>query len=180
MTVDRGLQADAVGLAFAAFGGGSLLGALASSRVVKGRIGRLMMLGTAVTGVTTVILALVTFMPAILALSFLAGLGESFVLVSYITLRAGLTPDSLLGRIGSTTRTVSLGLQPVGMLAGGILLDLAGGGRTLMLFGVAIVLLSGIAALFPVLRDASISRPQPAPPDERGRIEHAEELPTGP
>lgn len=181
LTVDRGLPADAVGLAFAAFGGGSLLGALASSRIVKGRIGRLMMLGTAVTGATTVILAMVSLLPAMLALSFLAGLGESIVLVSYITLRAGLTPDSLLGRIGSTTRSVSLGLQPLGMLAGGILLDVAGGGRTLMMFGVAIVLMSGISALLPVLRDASITRLAPAvQPGERGRIEHSEELPTGP
>ena len=181
VTVDRGLPADALGLVIAAFGSGSLLGALASSRIVKGRIGRLMMLGTAVSGAMTIVLATVSLLPAMMALAFLAGLGESIVLVSYITLRAGLTPDSLLGRIGSTTRSVSLGLQPLGMLAGGILLDIAGGGRTLVVFGVAIVLMSGISALLPLLRDASIIGQAPAmQPGERKRIEHSEELPTGP
>jgi MFS family permease len=139
------------------------------------------MLETAGSGATTLILAVVSVLPAMMALAFLAGLGESIVLVSYITLRAGLTPDSLLGRIGSTTRSVSLGLQPLGMLAGGTLLDLAGGGRTLVVFGIAIVLMSGISALLPVLRDASISRQAPvAQHDELGGLEHPEELPTGP
>ena len=181
VTVDRGLRPDALGFIIAAFGSGSLLGALASSRLVRGRIGRLMIVGTAAAGVMTIALAFTALLPVMMAVAFIAGLGESVVLVAYVTLRAGLTPDALLGRVGSTTRTVALGLQPLGMLSGGILLDRLGGTATLLVFGGAIVLISAASAFVPVLRDASLTREAPGPAGrERRAAEHSEELPTGP
>ena len=49
------------------------------------------------------------------------------VLLTYITLRTNLSPDELLGRIGSTARTISLGLQPIGLIVGGVLIDATSG-----------------------------------------------------
>ena len=51
--------------------------------------------------------------------SLVAGFSNALVLIGYITLRAAVTPDHLLGRVGSTARMVSLGLQPIGIVIDG-------------------------------------------------------------
>ncbi|MGH3847484.1 MAG: MFS transporter, partial [Pseudonocardiaceae bacterium] len=55
------------------------------------------------------------------------------------TLRSAASPDELLGRVGSTARTLSIGLQPLGMIVAGVLLDRIGGGATLLLMGSALL-----------------------------------------
>jgi hypothetical protein len=47
--------------------------------------------------------------------------------------------------VGSTARTISLGLQPIGMLVGGLLIDLTSGSTTLALMGIVLI---GLAVLF--------------------------------
>ena len=61
------------------------------------------------------------------------------MLVAYVSLRTMLSPDDLLGRVGATARTLSVGLMPVGSLVVGVLLDAIGGGMTLALMGVGLV-----------------------------------------
>jgi MFS family permease len=156
VTVDRHLAADALGTGIAAFGAGSLAGSLASSRLMGRSLGRLMAAGTAVSGSMMVLLGFAETLLPMALLAFLAGLGESLVLVSYVALRAGLTPDELLGRVGATTRTISLGFQPVGMLVGGILLEAVGGQRTLFTVGGAVIAMSLLTSLWPSLRQARL------------------------
>ena len=48
---------------------------------------------------------------------------QAVVLISYLTFRTALSPDAMLGRIGSTARTISVGLMPIGAFAGGALVD---------------------------------------------------------
>jgi hypothetical protein len=71
----------------------------------------------------------------VLVLALLAGAAESMAIVFYATLRAQMTPDHLLGRVISTARVLTFGLQPVSLLAAGLLLDLAGGAITLGVIG---------------------------------------------
>lgn len=59
--------------------------------------------------------------------------------------------STILGRVGSTARTISVGLQPLGLLAGGALLDAANGGVALMAMGgtsIAASLLLGLSRTF--------------------------------
>jgi hypothetical protein len=49
---------------------------------------------------------------------------------------------------------LSFGLAPVGMLAGGVLLDAIGGAGTLMLMGIFVVLISPLFAFSGSLRGA--------------------------
>ena len=79
----------------------------------------------------------------IVAVSLFAGVLNTNVLVAYITLRTMLSPDVLLGRVGATARTLSVGLMPVGALITGILLDAVGGTLTLTLMGGLLVLAGG-------------------------------------
>ena len=64
----------------------------------------------------------------------------------------------MLGRIGSTARTISVGLMPIGSFAGGALIDLTNGGATLAIMGALLLAVSGIFALVPNLRRARVPR----------------------
>ena len=155
ITVDRGLSATSFGLAISAFGFGYFIGALVAARLTKrGRVGWLMLAGSALAGAMIALVALSAALPAILAISFVAGVAESLFFISYMTLRASVTPDELLGRIGTTTRTITLGIQPLGMLAGGILLDRLHGTATLVLMGGLLIAVATTAALSGALRTA--------------------------
>jgi MFS family permease len=151
ITVDRGYDSTVFGFTVSAYGIGSLLGALLSSRLGRERIGLRMVAGYLVTATIYIALALTDVVAVFLALAFVAGITNAVVLIAYITLRAGVTPDELMGRVGSTARTVSLGIQPVGMLAGGTLIELTNGGTTLIamgIVGVAASLAFGMARTF--------------------------------
>ena len=79
------------------------------------------------------------------------------VLVTYITMRTAYSPDALLGRIGSTARTISLGLQPVGLLAGGALVDLTSGSTTMAVMGLGVLAVSLAFTPVAALRGATIA-----------------------
>jgi ENTS family enterobactin (siderophore) exporter len=88
--------------------------------------------------------------PAVyLGAALFVGAALAVQLVSYLTLRASITPDELLGRVGSTARTVTLGLQPLGLLGGTALLDAADGGVTLVTMGLVAI---GASLLFGLSR----------------------------
>ncbi len=71
-------------------------------------------------------------------------------------LRTVYSPDALLGRIGSTARTISLGLQPIGLLVGGALIDLTSGSTTIALMGISVALVSLAFAPVTALRRATL------------------------
>jgi len=94
----------------------------------------------------------------ILPLAFAAGLADSMVLVTYIAVRAAAAPDELIGRIGSTMRTISVGLQPIGMVVGGAVLDVVHGSATLAGMGALLIGISLAFAPARALRDVRLRR----------------------
>jgi hypothetical protein len=114
--------------------------------------------GIVATGTIIVLIAFQPPVAAMVAASALAGIVLSNVLVSYITLRTTLSPDDLLGRVGSTARTLSVGLMPLGALSAGILLDLVGGATTLLLMGAASAATGVLFAFMPRVRRARVPR----------------------
>ena len=158
LAVDRGASSEVVGLMLALFSVGYLVGALIASRATKGRLGALMLGANIVTAISVALFALVE-LPAIQgAMVFLTGASQALWLIPYITLRSTITPDALLGRVSSSARVVSLGLQPVGMLLGGIALDSLGGSATLVVMAILSAIASGVFALSPALRAARAPR----------------------
>ena len=158
ITIDRGLGADAVGLVLSAFAVGSLGGSLVAARMAFRAVGRVMLVGSLVMGVTLVIVALDVPVAVVVASAFVAGILNANVLVSYLTLRTQLSPDALLGRVGATARTLSVGLMPIGALAAGVLLDAIGGTATLTLMGAATIVTALGFALLPNVRHARVPR----------------------
>ena len=158
ITIDRGLGPDVVGLVLSAFAVGALGGSLVAARMAFRAVGPVMLFGTVVMGLTLVIVALDVPIAVIVGAAFVAGILNANVLVSYLTLRTQLSPDALLGRVGATARTLSVGLMPIGALVAGALLDAIGGTATLALMGAGSIAAGLCFALLPNVRHARVPR----------------------
>lgn len=156
VTIDRRLPADDVGLVLSAFAVGSLGGALVAARLAFVAVGRVMLGGTVILGLTLLAPAFDAPIPVIAGAALVGGILNANVLVSYLTLRTQLSPDALLGRVGATARTLSVGLTPVGALVAGALLDAIGGRSTLVLMGAAAASAGLVFALQPDVRGARV------------------------
>jgi predicted MFS family arabinose efflux permease len=133
--IDRRLGPEVLGFILSAYGIGSLAGAVLASRLVGGLLGRKMLVGTSLMGLMLLVIAAAPPIPIVLAASFAAGVAQSNVLIAYLTLRTTHSPDALLGRVGSTARVVSIGLTPLGLLAGGLLIDATNGATAIAAMG---------------------------------------------
>jgi predicted MFS family arabinose efflux permease len=157
VTRDLALTDAVLGLLLTAYGIGTVVGSLLTARWARGRLAPALLGGTLVTGVLLVALALTRDVPIMLGIAGIAGVSQSVVLVTYLTTRTSHSPDALLGRIGSVARTFSLGLQPLGLLAGGALIDLTDGSTTVAAMGTLLIIL--VLAFVPVraLRSATVT-----------------------
>jgi MFS family permease len=152
ITVDRRLGPSAVGFALSAYAAGSLVGTLLGGRMDRWRPGPLMLLANTGTALALVLLAVSPNVAVALAAALLFGVFEGMMLVVYLTFRAALTPDALMGRVGATASSLSLGLQSLGMFAGGALLQVAGGAATLAAMGALVLAISlAFATVTPLL-----------------------------
>jgi MFS family permease len=156
VTIDRGLGEAVVGLVLSAFAVGSLGGSVLAARLAPKAVGAVMLGGAVAFGVTT-LLFVGTPVPVMAAASFLAGVVNANVLVAYVSLRTMLSPDALLGRVGATARTLSVGLTPIGSLGAGLALDAVGGTWTLVAMGSLLVLVGLGFATRPAVRLARLA-----------------------
>ncbi len=161
VTRDRGYDAAVLGLVLTAFGVGTVVGALLTARAKRRPVAPSMLGGTAGIGVLAIVVAVSDQVPVLLAAAGLAGICQSLVFLTYITARTNYVPDALLGRVGSTARTISLGLQPIGMLAGGLLIDLTSGSTTIALMGIVLI---GLALVFTPVAPLRRATTQPTTP----------------
>ncbi|MDQ3688582.1 MAG: MFS transporter [Chloroflexota bacterium] len=164
LTIDRQQPETVAGAVLSAYFVGWLLGALLAVRLVKRRLGLVMLLSNVATGVMLAMFVLVDTGPLQFAAAMGAGISTQVVIVAYVTLRASIPPNELLGRVGSTARTISIGAQPAGYFAGGLLLDAVGGGATLLIISSGIVLLSVLFSLSSSLRQATMGSAAPGSP----------------
>jgi MFS family permease len=147
-----------LGLILAAYGVGTVTGSLVSAgRIGRGRVAEVLIGGTLVVGLALLVISVAVEVPVLLAVAAVAGVAQSMVLVMYITVRTAYSPDALLGRIGSTARTVSLGLQPIGLLLGGALIDATSGSATIAVIGIVITLFSLVFIPVRALRGATLA-----------------------
>jgi MFS family permease len=157
VTRDLGLPPAVLGLILTGYGAGTVVGSLLTTRRASGRrIAPMLLGGNVLMGISLVIMATVDTVPALVGVAFLAGVAQMLVALTYITARTAYSPDELLGRIASTARTASLGLQPVGMLVGGALVDLTAGSTVIGLMGIALCGVSVVFVPVKVLRTASL------------------------
>ena len=157
VTRDLGFEDWVLGALLAVYGAGTVSGALVISRRRRGSAGPVLLGGNLTRGLVLVAIGVAGHVELLLPLGFVAGVADSAVLITYLTLRTAHSPDALLGRIGSTARTISLGLQPIGMLAGGLLIDATNGATTIVAMGVVVAVLSLVFAPIGALRHAALA-----------------------
>ena len=157
VTRDLGEPPSVLGLILASYGVGTVFGSLLTARRIgRGRVAEILLGGNLVIGLALVVVAVSVATPLQIGAAFVAGIAQSMVLVTYITLRTAYSPDDLLGRIGSTARSISLGLQPIGLLVGGALIDLTSGSATIALIGVAVATIALVFAPIAAMRHATV------------------------
>jgi MFS family permease len=116
-----------VGLVFAAGGVGSLLGTLATPALNRRYgIGPVMVAGNMFFGVTGLLIPLAVLIPEyafplVIVCEFLQYLGLLPFFLNAISLIQLVSPDEMRGRIMSTRKFLTWGVQPFGSLLGGIL-----------------------------------------------------------
>jgi MFS family permease len=142
---DLGQSETILGLVLTAYSIGTVVGAVLMARSTRRAVAPFLLGGTFTTGLLLIVVSRTDQIPVLLGAAGIAGIAQSVVLVTYLTARSNLSPDALLGRVGSTARTISLGLQPIGMLVGGALIDLTDGSTTIALMG---LLLMGLTLAF--------------------------------
>jgi MFS family permease len=161
---DRGMDGGGLGLMISVFSVGMVVGALVATKLKGQRLGLRMLAATLVLGVG---LILGRHMPsaALLGLLGLAvGGSYSVVEVSYVTLRLVTSPEALLGRVSTVARTASIGVQPIGLLIGGLLIDRVGGGATLAAMGMGTVVMAlafGVGGSIRSARSDDATEPRP-------------------
>ena len=159
ITIDRDLGSEIFGFVGSVWSIGYLIGALFAGRMGSERVGLRMLLAGAMIGALLVAIAATAASPVYLAAAFLIGVALSIVFVSYVTVRASLTPDEMLGRVGGTARTMTVGLQPLGLLAGGTVIEAADGGAAIALMGAISIVASLLFGLSRSFREVGILTP---------------------
>ncbi|MFF9091182.1 MFS transporter [Streptomyces sp. NPDC014991] len=142
------------GVLYAAQGAGSVVAGLLAGPALR-RFGehRCAAAGIALTGAAAIARAVPSDATA-LASGAAAGLGLPCVLVAVLTAVQRRTPGPLLGRVTATAGTLVLAPNVLGLALGAGLVELAGPGLLLPLYGVALLL----TAIAPAQRAASASR----------------------
>jgi MFS family permease len=154
ITIDRDLGAELFGFVGSAWSAGYLLGSLLSGRLSEETIGLRMLAGGVGIGAGLVVIALTASPLLYLVAGFGIGAAVAVQTVSYMTLRPALTPDQLLGRVGSTARTITAGLRPLGQIGGGTLIDAASGRVALIGMGGLAIGISLLFSLSKTFREA--------------------------
>jgi MFS family permease len=156
ITRDLSQDETVLGFVLTAYGIGTVIGALATARFSRRAVAPLLLGGTFTTGLLLAVVSRVELIPVLLVAAAIAGSAQSVVLVTYLTARTNMSPDALLGRIGSTARALSLGLQPVGLLVGGALIDLTDGSTTITIMGAILIGLTLLFSPVSALRRATV------------------------
>lgn len=141
----------ALGLVFAGFGAGSLVGLVTAGARAPRRRGPVLVLGTAVIGAGTAGFALVGDLGTAVAVAALIGVGEGYlgvVLVSWLQERV---PEGLRGRVLSLVVLAVAAFDPLSYALAGALLPL-GTAALFVVCGALVLVGAGVAAASPAVR----------------------------
>jgi MFS family permease len=154
LTLEQHASPQTLGVILSAFGLGYTGGAVLAGAIARRRLGLTMLVANFGTALCVIVVALVQEPLVQLVVAAAAGMASAQVLIAYVTLRATIPPDELLGRVGSTARMLSIGLTPIGVFLGGVLLESIGGSATLLLIAVSVIALTLLFALSATQRGA--------------------------
>ena len=174
-TRELGMSERAIGLAYVAMGGGTVLASTLGHRISE-RIGPgpCLTLGIASCGLGWLLAAVVPpqhgGVAAFVVMLMLFGSGAVLIFINFLALRQAVTPEPLLGRMTSIMRWLIILPAGPGALLGGWLGEHVALRATLLFSGVTALLLAGLALRHPVIRAVRSLPSQPkseaAPPED--------------
>jgi MFS family permease len=166
ITEELGVASVWIGIIFGVGSVGGLLASLLGQRAVRRfGLGTVIIAGMVLGGVSLLLLPLAGTLPLggvvilLLVLQWLRGFGIITYNINAISLRQGITPDALQGRVNATGRVIAFSSLPVGALIGGALGGQIGLGPTVVI-AAAGSLLSVLWLFFSPIR---FLREQPPP-----------------
>lgn len=144
-----------IGLIFAAGGVGGLLGAVLAEPIQRRfRFGQVLPILAWGYPITWLLFGLVPS-PLLMALvEVVSMIVDQIYDVVWPSYRMAMIPDALQGRVMSAYRVIMLSMQPVGLFAGGLLVQRVGAGHTLLLAAAVEALLAVATTLSPHVRHA--------------------------
>jgi MFS family permease len=143
-----GLSAPQLGLVFGIAGGAAVLGAALAPAIYARLPLQAILVGAIVVWIgALIVLALAGTMTALIVAWVLIHLCWPAYDVAVVTERLAATPDELHGRVISAFRTVSYGVEPLGMALGGFLVGSTGAAPLLLAIAGLHALCAGWAAL---------------------------------
>ena len=146
---ERGLPAEAIGLAFSIGSIGVLLAALTTGAITaRLGVGRMLVLGSITFSLEWIVIAAAPdalIFPATVVSVFLGGFGGVAWNINQVSLRQAITPPRMQGRMNASMRFIVWGTIPVGLMIGGTLGSLIGLHATIWVGA-----LGGLVAFLPV------------------------------
>jgi MFS family permease len=158
LTRELGIEPAVIGLIFAVFSAGALLGALVAGPVARRLgLGPATLIGQFVTAAGGMFYPLATgATPVDIALlmtgQFIWAFTRPIMNINLSSLMAGITPDHLMGRMTASRRFIMWGVMPLGGLAGGFLGEAIGLRETVVVVIGGEVLAGLVYALSPISR----------------------------
>ena len=143
-----GFSPGVLGLIFALGGVASLIGALAAGRLARFPIGPVLIACFVAAAVGQALVPLATAagpvaVALLVAQQFVSDPAATVYEINQVSLRQGMVPAALLGRVNATVRVSEVGAQILGALLGGYVGD-AYGARAALVVGVGSLLLSAL------------------------------------
>lgn len=147
-----GGDASLFGVLLAAFGGGSLLGAIIAGRIRHWRQGRTTAVGLGVAATALGLVSTADSLGWALGILAIGGVGSGLANVQLTVLLQLRSDPSMVGRIMSLLLFGSFALAPISQVGAGAIVE-AGGPQLVFVVGACISLV-GIAGAAPALRQA--------------------------
>lgn len=144
----------AMGLMMSGLGAGALLASLLLANLKKNlKEGMAMALALGLAGVVLVSLTRLHSLSMAMMMAMMMGSCTTTMNVLFVTTLQAQSPKRLLGRVFTTFSTTTQAATPLGMLTAGYLLDTLGVGRTFLMFGGILLMVSlSVLALRPLKR----------------------------
>jgi len=147
------------GLMIGAWGAGSVLGSLAGRALREENEARMLVVGSAVIGLTTAGIALSPSFWPVLVLLLLSGAADALIMIADRSIQQRRTPDAVRSRVVSASEAMVTLALTAGFALGGPILELVGPRAAYAIGGVGGFI--GAVVLLPVLRASRT----PAPSD---------------
>jgi MFS family permease len=157
---EMGLNDTQFGMLFAVSAVGSLIGAVAAQKVAK-LVGRTIALCglPALVGLYLMTPYFTANVYVFAAMGIVSGFAISVWNVIVVSLRQGIVPEALLGRLNSSYRLLSWGTIPLGSALGGVIARWLGLRPVFLIFGLVVV---ALVALTPQISERHIAAAEAA------------------